>query len=88
MLGDSLTDAVNVCIRQLDDFQLAIAVARVYEGNDQGPVLKRLLETHVVPLALGEGHRWLASWAFWMLNRRDLAVRVIVVRLLHCGELA
>jgi hypothetical protein len=80
LLGDSLGDAVNVCLKHLDDFPLAIALARIYEGGDDGPVLKRILETHIVPLALGQGHRWLASWAFWMLKRRDLAVRVIVVR--------
>ena len=79
ILGDSLRDAVNVCLRQLDDFQLAIAITRAYEGDD-GPVLQYVLESHVVPLAFARGYRWLASWAFWMMNRRDLAVRVLIVR--------
>lgn len=79
ILGDSLKDAVNVCLRQLDDFQLAIALARVYEGDDDGPVLRSILEETVLPLAFKEGFRWLASWAFWMLKRRDLAIQTIVV---------
>lgn len=33
LLGDQLKDAVNVCLKHLDDFQLAIAITRVYEGN-------------------------------------------------------
>ena len=33
LLGDRLKDAVNVCLKHLDDFQLAIAIARVYEGK-------------------------------------------------------
>ncbi|MDA4765906.1 hypothetical protein, partial [Enterobacter hormaechei] len=33
----------------------------------------------VLPIAYKGGHRWLASWALWMLNRRDLAVRVLIV---------
>lgn len=78
LLGDCLADAVSVCLRHLRDFQLAIAIARVYEGSDTGPVLRNLLETHVAAIALGQGHRWLSSWTFWMLKRRDLAVRVIV----------
>ncbi|KAL1881971.1 hypothetical protein VTK73DRAFT_3300 [Phialemonium thermophilum] len=77
LLGDSLQDAVNVCLNQLRDLQLAVAVARVYEG-DQGPVLKRLLECDVLSIAAQEGNRWLASWAFWMLHRRDMAVRALV----------
>lgn len=80
LLGGSLKDAVSVCIRQLDDFQLAIALARTYEGGDDGPVLRSLLEETVVPLAFAKGYRWLGSWALWMLGRRDLAVQIIVVR--------
>ncbi|CAE6416915.1 unnamed protein product [Rhizoctonia solani] len=84
MLGGSLQDAVNVCIKQLNDFQLAIALARVVEG-DAGPVLRSILIKIVVPLAFKEGNRWLGSWAFWMLDRRDLAVRILLTPL---GRLA
>ncbi|EJD52247.1 hypothetical protein AURDEDRAFT_159101 [Auricularia subglabra TFB-10046 SS5] len=78
LLGGALKDAVNVLVNQVKDIQLAIAVARVHEGNDDGPVLKWLLEDVVVPLAFREGNRWLGSWAFWMLKRRDLAVRILI----------
>lgn len=82
LLGDSLKDCINVLLRNLNDFQLAIAIARVYEGSgdEVGPVLKMILEETVLPLAFREGFRWLASWAFWMLKRRDLAIQTIVVR--------
>ena len=79
LLGDSLEDAVNVCVYRLNDLQLAIAIARVYEG-DEGLVLRRLLEEEILPYAAQEGNRWLASWAFWMLNRKDMAVRALIVR--------
>lgn len=78
LLGDSLQDAVNVCVGRLGDLQLAIAITRVYEGDD-GPVLKRLLEDEILPYAAQEGDRWLASWAFWMLKRKDMAVRALIV---------
>lgn len=32
-----------------------------------------------MPIAIAGGHRWLATWAFWYLGRRDLAVRVLIV---------
>lgn len=83
LLADHLADAVNVCLNQLKDLQLAIAVARVYEG-DQGPVLRKLLEEEVLAIAAREGNRWLASWAFWMLHRRDMAVRALVVSTCRC----
>jgi hypothetical protein len=80
LLGGSLKDAVNVCLNKLSDFQLAIALARVVEGNDDSPILQEILKSTVVPIAFKDGNRWLASWAFWLLHRRDLAVRVLVVR--------
>ncbi|GAA5986299.1 hypothetical protein JCM10908_003694 [Rhodotorula pacifica] len=80
LLGESLKDAVNVCVRQLDDLQLAIALARTYEG-DSGPVLRTLLEETVLPLAFRDGQRWLATWALWMLGRRDLAVQAVITPL-------
>ncbi len=79
LLADCLRDAVNVILTQLKDLQLAIAVTRIYEG-ERGPILKELLEEKVLPLAAQEGNRWLASWAFWMLHRRDMAVRALIVR--------
>lgn len=77
LLGDSLKDAVNVCVKQLNDIQLAIALARVYAGED-GPIFTYLIEEHVLPQAIAKGDRWLTSWAFWMNHRRDLALRVLI----------
>ncbi|KAI0161190.1 regulator of V-ATPase in vacuolar membrane protein [Hypoxylon sp. FL1284] len=77
LLADHLQDAVNICLNQIKDLQLAIAITRVYEG-DNGPTLRRLLENEVLALAAQEGNRWLASWAFWMLKRRDMAVRALI----------
>lgn len=73
-----MKDAVNVCFNQMKDIQLAIAIARVYEGDD-GPVLKSLLEDRILPLAVKEGDHWLATWAFWMLKRKDKAVQSLLV---------
>jgi hypothetical protein len=78
LLADSLKDTVNVCLRNLDDFQLAVALARVYEGDD-GPVLKQIINDYVLPRAAEEGDRWLASWAFWMLGDRGKSVQALIV---------
>lgn len=78
LLAGQLEDAVEVCLRQLKDLQLAIAISRVYEG-DGGPVLRKILQDEVLAVAAQEGNRWLASWAFWMLGRKDMAVRALIV---------
>jgi hypothetical protein len=80
LLADHLQDAVCVLSNQLNDVQLAIAVARVYEGDD-GPVLRQFLKDKVLPRAAREGNRWLATWAFWLLKKRDSAVRALVTPL-------
>lgn len=76
MLAGDAKSAITVCLRQLDDWQLAVAIARAVEGD--GPLLRWVLTDTVLPIAFGGGHRWLASWTLWMLNRRDLSVRVLI----------
>ncbi|KAF5323620.1 hypothetical protein D9611_005764 [Ephemerocybe angulata] len=81
LLGGSLKDAVNVCLKQLKDFQMAVAIARVAEQSDEGPILKEILSNTVIPIAFEAGNRYLGSWAFWVLHRRDLAVRILLTPL-------
>ena len=77
LLAGHLQDAINVCAHQLEDLQLAIAIARVY-GGDDSPSFHSLLQDKILPQAALEGNRWLATWAFWMLGRRDMAVRALI----------
>ncbi|KAF9886292.1 regulator of (H+)-ATPase in vacuolar membrane [Aspergillus nanangensis] len=77
LLAGHLRDAAMVCVNQVGDLQLAIAITRAHEGDD-GPVLKEILEERVIPEAAADGNRWMASWAFWMLGRRDMAVRSLI----------
>lgn len=80
LLADHLQDAVSVIHNQLGDTQLAIAVARVY-GGDDSPILLKFLKEKILPQAVREGNRWLATWANWLLGRRDTAVRALVTPL-------
>lgn len=78
LLADRLRDAVHLLMNQVGDLQLAIAITRAYEGDD-GPMLREILEERVLPEAASDGNRWMASWAFWILGRRDMAVRSLIV---------
>ncbi|KAK4999196.1 regulator of (H+)-ATPase in vacuolar membrane [Elasticomyces elasticus] len=77
LLGDDLASAVNILDRQLRDTQLAIAVARVY-GGDDSPVLRRFLRENMLPDAVREGDRWKAAWVYSLMGERALAVRTLV----------
>ncbi|KAJ2783611.1 regulator of (H+)-ATPase in vacuolar membrane [Coemansia javaensis] len=84
MLSGKLADAATVCITQLRDMQLAVAICRCYEG-DAGPVLKALLWRHVLPDALRTQDRWLASLAFGLVHRYDLVLQALADDLSRLG---
>ena len=77
LLAGSVKDAVSVCANQMRDLQLAVAVARAYDG-DESEVLHDLLLEKVLPQAATEGNRWMATWAFWLLGRRGAAVQALI----------
>lgn len=77
LLGDSLKDALNVLVRNVKDVSLAIAVARVY-GGDEHPAFTDLLQNVILPNAIEIGDRWMTSWAFWKLDRKDLSMQALI----------
>lgn len=76
LLAGKCEDAVNVCVHQMGDLQLGVAVARVYEG-DEGPTFKKLLKGTILPEAAKTNNRFQAHWAFWMLGEKTEAVRAL-----------
>ncbi|OAJ38977.1 hypothetical protein BDEG_22865 [Batrachochytrium dendrobatidis JEL423] len=80
LLAGNLKDAAYVCIKQLNDIQLAIALVRVYEGED-GPVLNDLVLNTLVPDAIEKGDRWLVFILYYLLKKRDLAFYATVMPL-------
>ncbi|KAJ1960770.1 regulator of (H+)-ATPase in vacuolar membrane [Dipsacomyces acuminosporus] len=76
MLSGKLADAATVCIAQLKDIQMAIAICRCHEG-DGGPVLKAILWKHVLPDAFSRQDRWLASLAFGIVHKYDLVLQAL-----------
>ncbi|KAG0341180.1 regulator of (H+)-ATPase in vacuolar membrane [Podila humilis] len=75
LLGDKLQDAVNVCVKQLNDFQLAIALCRVYESEERGPVLTQLLKD----IANTTTDPWLLSLLHSNLDQPSKAIQVTLV---------
>lgn len=76
ILADQLKDAVHVCIRQMGDMQLALVIARLYEGDD-GMMVKEIIEHQMLPLALETNDRFLACIAFGFLHDTSKALQSI-----------
>ncbi|KAF9908205.1 regulator of (H+)-ATPase in vacuolar membrane [Linnemannia zychae] len=72
LLADKLQDAVNVCVKHLNDFQLAISICRVYEREERGPVLSGLLQE----LVRTTTDPWLLSLYYSMLGQAGKAIQV------------
>ncbi|KAL0097480.1 RAVE protein 1 C terminal-domain-containing protein [Phycomyces blakesleeanus] len=77
LLGDKIKDAVGIILKHMKDFQLAIAICRVYEG-DHSPLLKDILVKNVLPMAVESNDRWLASMCYTLLERPQDAIHAIV----------
>jgi len=80
LLGDRLFDAVNVCLKQLNDVHLAITICRLYEGDDS-EVLKDLYVNYLLPQAIDNNDRWLANHVFSFLNDRENTLQSIFIPL-------
>ncbi|KAG0049588.1 regulator of (H+)-ATPase in vacuolar membrane [Gryganskiella cystojenkinii] len=72
LLGNKLQDAVNVCVKHLNDFQLAISICRVFEPEERGPVLTQLLQDLVTTAS----DPWLRSLFHSMLGQTSKAIHV------------
>ncbi|KAG0089757.1 regulator of (H+)-ATPase in vacuolar membrane, partial [Podila epicladia] len=72
LLGNKLQDAVNVCVKNLNDLQLAIALCRVYEPEERGPVLTQLLQDLVQTTT----DPWLLSLFHSILGQSSQAIQV------------
>lgn len=85
MLGGALADAAGVCVRHLHDVDLALALARVYEDEDRGPVFVDIVKKHLLPHAIEAGDRWQAAYACYVLRDHATLAHVVTAPL---GELA
>ena len=84
LLGGQLKDAVNVCVRNMGDVSLGIAIARLHEGGTDGPVFCDLIRSTVLPDAVHTNNRWKADWALLMLKEKDLALSSLCVSVCVC----
>lgn len=74
LLGGNLADAANVCVNQLHDVQLAIAITRAWSGDasESERVMKKLIAKDLVEAAIDSDEaRWLGAWG--CIHQRDMS---------------
>lgn len=77
LLGNCPKDAINICIKHLQDFDLAVFIARI--RYDRAVLLPWLIDTHVLPRARELQDKWLMHWCCWVQGEKEKAIRVIYV---------
>ncbi|KAI7868808.1 RAVE protein 1 C terminal-domain-containing protein [Spinellus fusiger] len=80
LLADKIKDAVSIILKHMKDFQLAIAICRVYLG-DNCSLLKEILENNVLSMAIEAKDRWLISIVYSLLERPHDAINATVAPL-------
>jgi len=75
LLAGKVSDACRVCVKNLGDYQLAVLLARVLEG-DSSPILADIFDHHLVMMARANRDAWLACIA--SLLKRDAAASLHV----------
>lgn len=77
LLADQLRDAVSICVQKLNDYHLALFIARLFEG-DLGEISRDVLVNHVLPLARSTADLGLASLTHWLLREYEAALLALV----------
>lgn len=91
LLANSLDDAIEVCINKLDDFQLALIIARLYEGDleiNLSSTYKKLLYEHVLgsknestSFNMENAHPdpFLRSMTYWILKKYQESLNTLLI---------
>ena len=93
ILAGNLKDALNVCYRQMDDFQLALVLCRLIQGSkryfvgndscmltagENGEEYKRMLEEDMLNLSREKKDQWLEHMVLWQLGRKEDAIDALM----------
>ncbi|XP_020882701.1 uncharacterized protein LOC9318142 isoform X3 [Arabidopsis lyrata subsp. lyrata] len=67
LLGGEASSAINVCVKNLQDEQLALVICRLIDGQG-GALESNLIKKYILPSAVQRGDFWLASLLKWELG--------------------
>ncbi|EDW86373.1 uncharacterized protein Dwil_GK17684 [Drosophila willistoni] len=88
LLANSLNDAIEVCMNKLEDFQLALIISRLYEGDAEGCYYHRLLHEHVLGTDAETGRcdeskahpdPFLRSMTYWTIKKYQESLNTLLL---------
>ncbi|XP_030381698.1 dmX-like protein 2 isoform X2 [Scaptodrosophila lebanonensis] len=88
LLANSLNDAIEVCMNKLEDFQLALIIARLYEGDAEGSYYHRLLHEHILGTDVETGRcditrahpdPFLRSMTYWTIKKYQESLNTLLL---------
>lgn len=88
LLAGALRDAIDVCLNKLNDLQLAMIIARLYEDDVTSPNLKRLLYEEILGCDRDGGNQdtyrahpdpFLRSMALWILKDHSGSLNTLLL---------
>ncbi|KAN0040986.1 hypothetical protein ACTFIV_003522 [Dictyostelium citrinum] len=77
LLAGQLKKAVNLLLQMQGDFQLALVISRLYEGEN-GECSRMIIEDHIIPHAKKTNDRSLLSIGNWLLKKYEDAVTCLI----------
>ncbi|EDR41063.1 WD-40 repeat-containing protein [Dictyostelium discoideum AX4] len=77
LLAGQLKKAVNLLLQMQGDFQLALVISRLYEGEN-GECSRMIIEDHIIPLAKKTNDRSLLSICNWLLKKYEDAITCLI----------
>ncbi|XP_017016237.2 dmX-like protein 2 [Drosophila takahashii] len=88
LLANSLNDAIEVCMNKLEDFQLALIIARLYEGDSEGCYYHQLLHEHILgtdaetgrcDLSRAHPDPFLRSMTYWTIKKYQESLNTLLL---------
>ncbi|KAI8034003.1 hypothetical protein M5D96_013248 [Drosophila gunungcola] len=88
LLANSLNDAIEVCMNKLEDFQLALIIARLYEGDAEGCYYHHLLHEHILgtdaetgrcDLSRAHPDPFLRSMTYWTIKKYQESLNTLLL---------
>lgn len=88
LLANSLNDAIEVCMNKLEDFQLALIIARLYEGDAEGCYYHKLLHEHILGTEAETGRcdltrahpdPFLRSMTYWTIKKHQESLNTLLL---------
>lgn len=84
LLADSVKDCCVTIANKMEDLQLALVVAKVYDITkpptepSSKECVQNIIENYVIAKAVQDGDRWTTSWIFWELGERKMAIEALI----------